>query len=299
MSFQKLENLEDIAKKKGTKKIVVAVAQDEDVLKALQKAQQTSLVIPVLVGDKHLIEKSAQKAAFDISNIEIIDEPDAVAACNRAVGLITEKNIPVLMKGLVSTSTLLKAFLNKENNLTKGNLLSHVALFESPYYHKVFCVTDAAMNIQPGLEEKISIITNAVNLYHQLGIQMPKLAILAAVETVNPKMEATLHASILREMNEKGQIEGCIIDGPFALDNAVSKEAAKHKGIISKVAGDADILVVPDLNSGNILYKALCFMGGAVSAALVTGADIPIVLTSRADSDRSKYLSIVLAAALK
>ncbi len=298
MPFQKLENLEDIARKKGIKKIVVAVAQDEDVLKAIKKAQLTGLVLPVLVGDKHLIERSAKKAAFDISDIEILNEPDEVNACNKAVDLITEQNIPILMKGLVSTSTLLKAFLNKEKKLSKGNLLSHIALFESPYYHKVFCVTDAAMNIQPGLEEKISIIKNAVHLYHQLGIQMPKVGILAAVETVNPKMEATLHASILREMNQKRQIEGCIIDGPFALDNAVSKEAAKHKGIISKVAGDADILVVPDLNSGNILYKALCFMGGAVSAALVTGADIPIVLTSRADSDRSKYLSITLAAAI-
>ncbi len=298
MSLLTLENLEIIARKKGTKKIVVAVAEDDDVLKAIQKAQFNNLVRPILIGNKPLIEKSAKKAALDLSAIDVIHEPDSVSACNKAVDLIKEQNIPILMKGLVSTSTLLKAVLNKEKNLVRGNLLSHVALFESPYYHKVFCVTDAAMNIQPELEEKIAIIKNAVNLFHQLGISMPKVGILAAVETVNPKMEATIHASILREMNEKNQIEGCLIDGPFALDNAVSKEAAKHKGINSKVAGDADILVVPDLNSGNILYKALCFMGGAVSAAIVTGAEIPVVLTSRADSDRSKYLSIALAAAL-
>ncbi len=298
MSLQKLENLENIARNKGPKKIAVAVAQDEDVLKAIQKAQLNNLIQPILVGDKHLIEKSAKSAVLDISHVEIINEPDSDAACIRAVELITAENIPILMKGLVSTSTLLKAFLNKEKNLTKGNLLSHVALFESPYYHKIFCITDAAMNIQPTLEEKISILKNAVNLYHQLGISMPKVGILAAVETVNPKMEATIHASLLREMNEKKQIGGCIIDGPFALDNAISKEAAKHKGICSKVAGDADILVVPDLNSGNILYKALCFMGGAVSAAMITGAEIPIVLTSRADSEKSKYLSIALAAAI-
>ncbi len=212
--------------------------------------------------------------------------------------MIADGKARILMKGLVSTGVLMKAFLDKELGLTKGNLLSHVALFESPYYHKIICVTDAALNISPDMNEKVVIIQNAVNLYHALGIALPKVGILAAIETVNPKMEATLHAAAFKTMNQRNQITGCIIDGPFALDNAVSAEAAAHKNIISDVAGDVDILVTPEINSGNILYKSLIFLGGAITAAVITGGAVPVVLTSRADSEKSKYLSIALAVAL-
>jgi phosphate butyryltransferase len=177
-------------------------------------------------------------------------------------------------------------------------VLSHLALFEIPGYHKLLAVTDAAMNICPDAEEKVSIIRNAVEVYHRLGQKNPKIAVIGPVEIVNQKIESTVHASMLTLMNRRGQITGCLIDGPLALDNAVNKEAAEHKGIISEVAGDVDIILTPDLNSGNILYKSLIFLAGSTSAAIVMGADSPVVLTSRADSEASKLMSVVLAAAL-
>jgi phosphate butyryltransferase len=298
MSLKTLENLVDLARKKGLRKLAVAVAEDEDILAAIRNACEAGFIDPLLIGDKDRIKTTAEKAGLDIAAIKILHESDPVKACSLAAGIIARGEASILMKGMVSTGILMKAFLDKELGLTKGNLLSHVAFFESPYYHKLICVTDAAMNIAPDINEKVIIIQNAVNIYHTLGIKMPKVGILGAVETVNPKMEATVHAAILKAMNQRNQITGCIIDGPFALDNAVSAEAASHKNIHSEVAGDVDILVTPDINSGNILYKALNFLGGAITAAIITGAVAPIVLTSRADSEKSKYLSIALAAVL-
>jgi phosphate butyryltransferase len=202
------------------------------------------------------------------------------------------------MKGLVSTAPLLKAVLNKEEGLRKGNTLSHFALIESPNYHKLFGVTDAAMNIAPEFHEKVDILNNAVDVFHGLGKENPKVAVLGPLEVVNPKIDSTAHAAMLAKMNNRGQIKNCLVDGPFAVDNAVSKEAAEHKGIYSEVAGDADILMTPELNSGNILYKTLMFMGGCTSAAVIMGAKVPVVLTSRADTEKSKMMSIALAAAM-
>ena len=295
MSLKTLENLVDLARKKGQRKLVVAVAEDEDVLVAVRDAQKAGFIDPLLIGDKDRIKTAAAKAGFNISATELQHEPDPAKACSIAARIIAGGKASILMKGMVSTGTLMKAFLEKELELTQGNLLSHVAIFESPYYHKLICVTDAAMNIAPDINEKATIIKNAVKLYHALGIKMPKVAVLGAIESVNTNMEATLHAAILKAMNQRNQITGCIIDGPLALDNAVSAEAAIHKNIHSDVAGDVDILVTPDINSGNILYKALNFLGGAVTAAIITGGAAPIVLTSRADSEKSKYLSIALA----
>ncbi|UCH13554.1 MAG: phosphate butyryltransferase, partial [Bacteroidales bacterium] len=174
-----------------------------------------------------------------------------------------------------------------------------LAIFETPYYHKIIGITDAAINIDPDLKEKAEIIKNAVFAYNRLGIDSPMVGILAAIEKINPKMKATVHAAKLKEMNKTGQLRNCTIDGPLALDNAVSRLAARHKGIDSDIAGNVDILVTPDINSGNILYKSLNFLGGAVSAALVLGASVPVILTSRADSDQSKFMSIVFAVAIK
>jgi phosphate butyryltransferase len=298
MILKSLETLVDIALKKGTKKLVVAVAEDDDVLAAVSMAHKKGIIEPLLIGDRDAIKEAAKIAGVDISMAEIVHEPVPADACAHAAGMISDGKADILMKGLVSTGILMKAFLNKDLELTKGNFLSHVALFESPYYHKIICVTDAAMNIAPDINEKVVIIQNAVNIYHALGIPQPKVGILAAVETVSPKMEATVHAAAFKAMNQRNQIKGCIIDGPFALDNAISAEAAAHKHIVSDVAGDVDILVTPDINSGNILYKSLNFLGGAVTAAIITGGTVPVVLTSRADSEKSKYLSIALAAAL-
>jgi phosphate butyryltransferase len=299
MPLVKLQDFVDRAAARPCRKLAVAVAQDEDVLLAVKSAVLAGIVEPVLVGDREAIVAAAAQAGIDIKSYTLIHEPDKAKACLAAVRLIREHQAEILMKGLVSTGVFVKAILNKESGLMKGSLLSHIAFFETPYYHKLLCVTDAALNIQPDLQEKAGIIQNAVGALHRLGNRLPKVAVLAAVETVNPKMEATVHASMLTLMQKRNQIEGCLVDGPLALDNAVSAEAAKHKGIISEVAGDADILVTPDLNTGNVLYKSLIFLGGARTAAVVVGASVPVVLTSRADSDQSKFLSIALAAGME
>jgi len=298
MILKSLDGLVETAIHKGRKRLVVAVAQDEDVLKAVKSASERGLVVPILLGDRDQILISSEKAGISISGIEIINEPDKNMACAKAVRMVREDNADILMKGFVSTSQLVKYILDKQEGLIKGGLLSHLAFFESSYYYKILCITDAGLNIHPDFEEKVAIVKNAVNAYHRLGIDNPRVAILAPVETVNPKMEATVHGAMLTQMQKRKQIEGCIIDGPLALDNAISKEAAHHKGLNSEVAGDADILVTPDLNTGNVLYKSLNFLGGAVCAAVVVGASAPIVLTSRADQDRSKFLSIALAVAM-
>ena len=299
MEIKSLSTFIEIAKQKITRKLVVAAAADEPVLIAVKNAYQEGIIIPILVGEKTLIEKIAKKNEFDISKIEIFNEPDAVKASVKAVSFIKEGKAEVLMKGLVSTGVLLKAVLDKENGLKKGASLSHIAFFESPYYHKLLAVTDAAMNVYPEFNDKVDILKNAIEVFHKLGIENPKVAIVCAVETVNEKMPPTIHAAMLTMMNKRGQITGCIVDGPLALDNAISKEAAHHKGIKSEVAGDADLILTPNIESGNILYKSLNFLGGAVTAAIIIGAKVPIVLTSRADSDRSKLLSIALAAAME
>ncbi|NVO02589.1 MAG: bifunctional enoyl-CoA hydratase/phosphate acetyltransferase [Bacteroidetes bacterium] len=297
--LKSLSSLVEIAKTKKTRRLVVAAAADEPVLQAVYQAMKEGIIEPILVGEKLAIELICKNIGFDLSGITIIDEPNASKASVKAVEIIREGRAEILMKGLVATGPLLKAVLNTEHGLRKGATLSHIALFESPYYHKLIGVTDAAMNVAPEFSEKVDIINNAVEVFHKLGEKLPKVAVLAAVETVNPKMEETVHASMLAMMNKRGQIKGCIIDGPLALDNAVSSEAAEHKGIVSEVAGDADILVTPEIVSGNVLYKSLNFLGGATAAAVIMGARVPIVLTSRADSEQSKMMSIALAAAME
>ena len=298
MVLKSLNDIVSLAKKKETRRLVVAAAADKPVLEAVKNALREGIIIPVLVGNKGEIEKISKEINFDLSNIEIYEENNPAHASVKAVSLIKEGKADILMKGLVSTAPLLKAVLNKENGLRKGATLSHFALVESPYYHKLIGITDAAMNIAPEFNEKINIINNSIEVFHRLGNINPKVAIVSPLEIVNPKIESTVHAAMLTVMNQRGQIKGCIIDGPFAIDNAVSKKAAEHKGIKGEVAGDADILVAPELNSGNILYKALMFMGGCTSAAVIMGAKVPIVLTSRADTDKSKMMSIALAAAM-
>ena len=206
MTIKNLDDFVAIAKKQDIKRIAVAAAADIHVLEALKEASGMGLVKPILIGDKAEIIKISSSIQFDISNIKIVDENDPVIASQKAVALIRENKAEILMKGLVATGSLLKAVLDKEKGLRKGGLLSHVAFFESPFYHKVFCVTDAAMNVAPELNEKISIVKNAVEAYHKLGVPKPKVAIIAAVETVNPKMEATVHGALLTQMNKRNQI---------------------------------------------------------------------------------------------
>jgi phosphate butyryltransferase len=297
--IKKLIDLETLAKNKSTKrKIAVAAAGDLDVLEALKNAVGHGIVEPILVGIEQKIRSISNEIGFDISNFEVIDIEDKYEASVKAVKLIKKGKAEILMKGLVSTGVLLKAVLDKDVGLRKGALLSHVAVFETPYYHKLLGVTDAAMNVNPELIEKIGIIKNAVEVFHKIGNENPKVAIVGSVETINPRMEATMHAATISMMNYRKQITGCVIDGPLAIDGAVSKKSADLKNITSDVAGDVDIIMAPNIDGANILYKSLNFLGGATAAAVIMGAKVPIVLTSRGDSEKSKYYSIALAAAI-
>ena len=299
MALKKINELIELAQKGAIKKLAVAVSADKHVLEAVSAASKEGIINPILVGNEKLTRQYANEIGFDVSNFLIIDEPKDKDACVRAVALIREGKADFLMKGQVATAVLLKAVLDKEKGLRKGSTLSHFALFESPYYHKLIGVTDAAMNVAPDFNDKVSIVKNAVAAMQGIGVEIPKLAVIGPVEVVNPKIESTVHAALLSQMNYRGQIKGCIIDGPLAIDNAVSKDACEQKKIKTEVGGDADILMAPELNSANILYKTLSFIGGGVSAAVILGAKCPIVLTSRADSERIKLLSIAFAAAMQ
>ena len=288
-----------LAKTKGIRRLVIAAAEDITILKAVQTVVNEGYILPIFVGDKQKIVKLSDDIGFNINKFEIIDEPNPDATARVAVSIINQGKADILMKGLLGTAPLLKAVVDRENGLRKNSMLSHFTLFESQYYHKLLGAADVAMNIAPTLEEKIHILNNSVKVMHKLGVTNPKVAVIGPVETINEKIESTVHAALLTMMNKRKQITGCIVDGPLAFDNAISAEATEHKKIISEVAGDADILLVPDLDSGNILYKSLLFMGGASSAAIVTGAKVPIVLTSRAASEQSKVFSIALAAVLE
>lgn len=289
------KDLLELAKKRGPKKISVAVAQDKDVLSAVKNASEMGIAEPILVGNREKILEIAGEINFDLTNIEIIHEEDGAMACRIATELVSGGKAHVLMKGLIDTGVIMKQVLDGEIGLRTGNIISHVAVFDVSTYHKIFFVTDAAMNIAPDLKQKKEIIENAVVLAKSLDIEYPKVAILAAMEKVSPKMEATIHAKELVDMNKNEQITGCLVDGPFALDNAISKESAILKGIDSEVAGDADILLAPYIEAGNVLYKALSFLANAKSAGLIVGTKSPIVLTSRADNEETKLNSIALA----
>ncbi|MDK2868480.1 MAG: phosphate butyryltransferase [Clostridiales bacterium] len=282
------------AVKKGPKTVAVACAQDDDVLKAVKAAYDEGMINVILVGDQPKIKMIADTIGFDISGLECIQIEDAVEASLKAVSLVSSGKADIVMKGLVDTSIILKAVLNKEVGLRSGNVLSHLAVFEVPTYHKMLMLTDAAMNIAPDLNTKKQIVENALAVTKALGIETAKVGVLAAKEKVNPAMQATVDAGELVKMNQSGEITDCIIGGPFALDNAISKEAAQIKGVKDPIAGDVDLLICPQIESGNILYKALNFLANAKSAGVIVGATAPVILTSRADSDESKHYSIAL-----
>lgn len=292
-----LRTLEEVlaaAKQTDVCTMAVAVAQDEDVLTAVYKAVEAGIVKPILVGDKAEILKIAGKAGIPVTEDCILDESDKAEACQKAALLIKEGKADLVMKGFVDTSVVMKAILNKENDLKKSSQISHVLALEVAGFDRLFYVTDSAMNIAPTLEQKAAILENAVEVAHALGNAEPKVAALCAVEKVNPKMPCTLDAAELKERNMRGEITGCVVDGPLALDNAVSVHAAEHKGITGPVAGHADILLVPDIEAGNMLNKAMEYFGHAKKAGVMMGAKIPIVLTSRASSAESKMYSIAM-----
>jgi phosphate butyryltransferase len=298
MVLKHLSELKELLVDKPTRRLVLAAAQDHNSLTSTLQAAQDGFVEPILVGDKEAVQQLAVECNLDLSGVRMIHEPDTEMAVEIAVKMVRSNQADILMKGQVGTSSLLKAVLNKEWGLRSGALLSHFAIFEVEAYHKLISVTDVAMNIAPNLQDKISIVNNAVGCLNKLGIDMPKVAVLGAVEMVSENMQATLDAALLSKMNQRDQIRHCLIDGPLAFDNAVSLESAIHKGIRSEVAGDTDLLLMPDIEVGNVLYKSLVFFAHAGVAAVILGATAPIVLTSRSDSDQAKYYSILLAAAI-
>ena len=295
--IRKLSELQKLIHKTKTKRLVLAAAQDKHALEAVVHAVDAGIVEGILVGDKKAIHKIATEEKLDITALMIIEETNPDKAVETAVKMVHEKGADILMKGKVGTASLLRGVLNKEWGLRKGELLSHFALFEIRAYHKLLALTDVAMNIAPEFKDKVAILNNAVEFMHKIGYAKPKVAVIGALELVNEAMPATLDAAMLSKMAQRGQLGECLVDGPLAFDNAINKESAQYKGINSEVAGDADLLLLPNIEAGNVLYKAFSFFAGGSVASVILGAFAPIVLTSRSDTEESKQNSILLAAA--
>ena len=288
-----LKNISSISKKK----VAVAVAQDQAVLEAVKAAKERDIADAILVGDADEIKKIGESLGMNMDEYEIIDEKDVVEASLKAVSLVHDGKADMYMKGLLPTGTFLKSVLNKEVGLRTGQPLSHVAVFEIPGFDRLLFLTDVAFMPYPTLEDKKCIIEYTVDVAKACGVDMPKVAPLAAVETVNPKMPVTVEAAELTRMNEAGEITGCIVDGPLSMDIALYPEAAEEKGAMDrKVAGDADILLFPDIHAGNLVYKAVVHMTDCKNGCILTGTKAPVVLTSRSDSFETKVNSIALAA---
>ncbi|SFJ29765.1 phosphate butyryltransferase [Thermoflavimicrobium dichotomicum] len=275
--------------------VAVAAAEDIEVLEAVRDAKKRNIAQFRLFGDQQHIESLSEKVGLELTSDEVIHTKSHLEACAKAVEAVRIDRADVVMKGMVHSSDFLRAVLNKEKGLRTGKVLSHVAVFEAPGYDRLIHITDPALNVAPTLQEKKQILENVIEFCHSLGNENPKIACLAAVEVVNPNMPPTVEAAVLTQMNRRGQIKGAVIDGPFGLDNAVSIRAAKHKKIDSEVAGRADVLLVPDIEAGNLLYKSLVYFGGSHLGGLVLGARNPVILTSRADTHESKLYSIALA----
>jgi phosphotransacetylase len=286
-----------LARCEGLAPIPTAVAHpcEASALSGAVEAATRGLIVPLLVGPAAKIREIAVMSQIDLGNLKIVDVPHSHAAAVRAVELVKEGKAEILMKGSLHTDELMSAIVSRDGGLRTARRISHVFIMDVPTYHKVLVITDGAINIAPTLEDKADICQNAIDLVIALGLEKPKVAILAAVETVTSKMPATIDAAALCKMAERGQIKGALLDGPLAFDNAISAQAAEIKGIKSAVAGDPDILLAPDLEAGNILAKQLTFLANADSAGMVLGAKVPVILTSRADSVRSKVASCAVA----
>jgi phosphate butyryltransferase len=288
-----LDTLLKLVEKHPVRKVAVAVAQDGSVLEAVAEAHQRDVAESVLVGDEREIREVAESSGISLEGATIVNEPDSMRAVAAAVGLVSSGEADILMKGYVHTDDFLRGLLAREGGLRTGSIMSHVFVAEVGDQNKLVFITDGAMNIAPNLEQKAAILLNAVYMASVFGVMTPKVAVLAAVELVNPMMPATIDAACLAKMADRRQfVPACIVDGPFALDNAVSLAAAKHKKITGPVAGQADILLVPNIEAGNMLAKSLVYFGHDRLVGLLVGAKAPVVLTSRADTAESKLLSI-------
>ncbi|MBP8612491.1 MAG: phosphate butyryltransferase [Candidatus Atribacteria bacterium] len=296
--IKKLDDLLTVLKSNKEKKVVsVAYGQDLHTLQAVSNAIKEGIVQAVIFADKDEVKKVCEANNIDNSMFDVVDVKDEVEAVRQAVRFVREKKADFIMKGLCQSATYMRGILDKQEGLLpEGRVLSHATLMESPNYHKLLIASDVAVIPQPDLSMKEAMINYDVQIAKKIGIDIPKVAVIAAVETVNPKMQATVDGALLSVMNRRGQIKGCIVDGPLATDLALSKESAEIKKIKSEVAGDADIVIMPNIEAGNAFFKALTKLGNAEIAAVVTGAMAPAVLTSRGDSEKSKLYSLALAA---
>lgn len=296
----KIRSFEDLAKeaREMTKKTIIAVveAQDEHTLESVIKATQDGIMVPVLIGNDEKIRELLTHFGADPAVFEIVATSGVEESLAKAVSLIHAGKASAIMKGKLESGQFMKAIVTKENNLLAGGKLSLVGLYETPKYHKVFAVSDMGLNTYPDLEGKKIIVKNAVQLLHALGYDNPKVAILSSVEKPNPKMPDAVDGEALKQMNKDGEITGCIVEGPISFDLATSSDSARIKGYDSPVAGDADLLIVPDICAGNILVKCLTGFGDARTAGTVLGAKVPVILTSRSAETSDKYYSIALAA---
>jgi len=279
---------------KVRKKVVLAGAEDLEALKALKYAYEAGICYFTLVGSKKIIEENLEKLELNPNEFKIVDAANEFETAKKSVEIVRANEADLLMKGLIKTSVLLKAVLNEEWGLRTGKLLSHVAVLDSPVIDRLILLSDGGMIIRPNLEQKVSIIENAVQVAKKIDINLPRIACIAAVEVVNPSMPETVDAAILSKMNQRGQIKDCVIDGPLGFDNAIDPRAAEVKRVSGEVAGRADILIVPDIHSGNFLGKSVVYMAGGKIAGIVVGAKVPIVIVSRADSFENKFYSIAL-----
>lgn len=281
----------------GSYRMAVAAAGDPHTLEAVLRARQEGIASPILVGDKSVIDQTLARLGESVPEEDIFDVPDLAQAAAKAVALVREGKADFLMKGKLDTSVLLKAVVNKECGLGRGGVMSHFTAFEVPSYHKLLIPVDGGMVTYPTLEQKKAILENTVGALKDMGYDCPKVGVLACVEKVNPKMPETVEADALKQMNLRGEISGCVVEGPISYDCAVSKEIADFKGFRSPVAGDCDVLLAPNIHAGNIMGKMLTVTCGAKMAGFIVGASCPIVMTSRGSSAEEKYLSIVIAAA--
>lgn len=292
-----MKMLNELIKKAEDKNIkaIVAGANDSHILEAVKNSYEKKIINPVLIGNVDEIKKVAESINFDITKFEIIEANDEIDIATKSVKEVGKYEKSILIKGLINTGTILKFVLNKEFGLNKGNILSHVGIMEIPDNNKLILLSDAALNINPDLDQKIAIINNAIEVAHSIDIDIPKVALIAPNEKVSMKIQSTVDAAIISKMADRGIFKNCIIDGPLALDIAISKEALKIKKIKSPVDGEADILIVPNIDAGNVLYKSLIYYAKAQTAGIIVGALKPVVVTSRADSAQSKMYSIALA----
>ncbi len=287
--MKNFDELLKLAKEKGPKRVSVIAAHDEVIIEALKVAHKEGIVEPILIGD----EEKIKKIAGDI-DWEIIHEPSEKEAALKGVSLVSSGKSDMVLKGKLPTSVFLKAVLDKEVGLRTGRLLSHIVVLEIEKYHKLLFITDGGMNIRSGLKEKIDITNNAIELCHKLGIEKPKVGLLAAIEVLNPDMPETEDASVIAKMAQRGQIKGAIVDGPLAMDLMVDKDSCKKKGVESPVCGDVDIIVVPEIVTGNGIAKGLLYLANTKAAGIVMGAASPVVMLSRSDSEETKLYSLAL-----